>query len=177
VPNRTRLPDERQAVTHKFSIAGHKGYLTVGLYENGQPGELFISMAKEGSTVSGMMASFAIAVSMALQYGVPLKVLCEKFSHSRFEPSGYTTNANIRYAKSITDYIFRWLALRFLPQDQQPVKPQAEEPVVVEPMPTQEGLAGVVASDSPSCSECGSIMVRSGACYKCMNCGGTSGCS
>src|SRR5271166_1273748 len=111
---RHRLPEERASLTHKFGIAGHEGYITVGLYPNGQPGEIFIKMAKEGSTVSGLMDSFATAVSLALQHGVPLKVLCEKFAHSRFEPSGWTGNEHIGYAKSIMDYIFRWLQLRFL---------------------------------------------------------------
>jgi len=111
---RHRLPEERASLTHKFSIAGHEGYITVGLYPSGQPGEIFIRMAKEGSTVSGLMDSFATAASLALQHGVPLKVLCEKFAHSRFEPSGWTGNEHIGYAKSIMDYIFRWLQLRFL---------------------------------------------------------------
>jgi ribonucleoside-diphosphate reductase alpha chain len=111
---RHRLPEERASLTHKFGLAGHEGYITVGLYPNGQPGEIFIKMAKEGSTVSGLMDSFATAISLALQHGVPLKVLCEKFAHSRFEPSGWTGNEHIGYAKSIMDYIFRWLQLRFL---------------------------------------------------------------
>ena len=111
---RHRLPEERPSLTHKFSIAGHEGYITVGLYPNGQPGEIFIKMAKEGSTVSGLMDSFATAVSLSLQHGVPLKVLCEKFAHTRFEPSGWTGNEQIGFAKSIMDYIFRWLQLRFL---------------------------------------------------------------
>ena len=111
---RHRLPEERASLTHKFGIAGHEGYITVGLYPNGQPGEIFIKMAKEGSTVSGLMDSFATAISLALQHGVPLKVLCEKFAHTRFEPSGWTGNEQIGYAKSIMDYIFRWLQLRFL---------------------------------------------------------------
>jgi ribonucleoside-diphosphate reductase alpha chain len=111
---RHRLPDERASVTHKFAIAGHEGYLTVGLYPTGQPGEVFIKMAKEGSTVSGLMDAFATAISLALQHGVPLKVLCEKFAHTRFEPSGWTGNEQIGYAKSLMDYIFRWLHLRFL---------------------------------------------------------------
>jgi ribonucleoside-diphosphate reductase alpha chain len=111
---RHRLPEERASVTHKFSIAGHEGYITVGLYPTGQPGELFIKMAKEGSTVSGLMDSFATSISLALQHGVPLKVLCEKFAHTRFEPSGWTGNEQIGYAKSLMDYIFRWLNLRFL---------------------------------------------------------------
>jgi ribonucleoside-diphosphate reductase alpha chain len=111
---RHRLPEERASVTHKFSIAGHEGYITVGLYPTGQPGEIFIKMAKEGSTVSGLMDSFATAISLALQHGVPLRVLCEKFAHTRFEPSGWTGNEQIGYAKSLMDYIFRWLNLRFL---------------------------------------------------------------
>ncbi len=119
-PYRRKLPDERSAITHKFSVGAHEGYLTVGLYEEGQPGEIFITMAKEGSTVSGLMDSLATAVSLALQYGVPLKVLCDKFSHMRFEPSGWTNNPKIHFAKSIMDYIFRWLAYKFLPKDAQP---------------------------------------------------------
>ena len=115
---RHRLPEERASITHKFSIAGHEGYITVGLYPNQQPGEIFIRMAKEGSTVSGLMDSFATAISLALQHGVPLRVLCEKFAHTRFEPSGWTGNAQIGYAKSLMDYIFRWLNLRFLSGEQ-----------------------------------------------------------
>ncbi len=111
---RHRLPSERASITHKFGLAGHEGYITVGLYPNGQPGEIFIRMAKEGSTVSGLMDSFATAVSLALQHGVPLRVLCEKFAHTRFEPSGWTGNEQIGYAKSIMDYIFRWIQIRFL---------------------------------------------------------------
>ena len=109
-PFRRRLPDERKALTHHFSVGGQEGYLTVGLYEDGVPGEIFITMSKEGSTVSGLMDCFATAVSLALQYGVPLKVLCAKFSHTRFEPSGFTGNPEIGYAKSLMDYIFRWIA-------------------------------------------------------------------
>jgi ribonucleoside-diphosphate reductase alpha chain len=111
---RRRLPDERQALTHHFSIAGQEGYLTVGVYEDGLPGEIFITMAKQGSTISGLMDSFATAVSLALQYGVPLEVLCGKFTHTRFEPSGWSGNPKIGYAKSIVDYIFRWLELKFI---------------------------------------------------------------
>ncbi len=116
---RHRLPDERLSITHKFKVGGHEGYLTVGLYKDGMPGELFITMAKEGSTVSGLMDSFACATSIALQHGVPLKLLCEKFAHTRFEPSGWSNNPDIGYAKSIMDYIFRWLQLRFLTGQQQ----------------------------------------------------------
>src|SRR5438445_4293668 len=130
---RRRLPVERRAITHKFSIAGHDGYITVGMYEDGQPGEIFLVMAKEGSVVSGLMDSFATAVSLALQYGVPLQVLVDKFSHVRFEPSGFTNNPEIPIAKSIVDYIFRWLASKFLGKDQQRaigvhVKEDAEAP-------------------------------------------------
>jgi ribonucleoside-diphosphate reductase alpha chain len=203
-PFRRKLPDERRAVTHKFSVGGHEGYLTVGLYDNGQPGEIFITMAKEGSTVSGLMDSFATAVSLALQYGVPLKVLCDKFSHTRFEPSGWISNRDIGYAKSLMDYIFRWLALKFLPKDAQPrentslaapngteVRAAAElasqftraageagSAASGGPAPSQPGPAGVAhTDDAPSCPDCGAIMVRNGACYRCMNCGSTSGCS
>ncbi len=201
-PYRRKLADERRAITHKFSISGHEGYLTVGLYEDGQPGEIFITMAKEGSTVSGLMDSFATAVSLALQYGVPLKVLCDKFSHMRFEPSGWTLNPDIKYAKSIMDYIFRWLAIKFLPKDAQPQEdasvsalngPELEkaaglasqfsraagERATVYPNGSvQPSLVGVEqADDAPSCPDCGAIMVRNGACYRCMNCGSTSGCS
>jgi ribonucleoside-diphosphate reductase alpha chain len=200
-PYRRKLPDERRAITHKFSVGAHEGYLTVGLYDDGPPGEIFITMAKEGSTVSGLMDSFATAVSLALQYGVPLKVLCDKFSHMRFEPSGWTNNPEVRYAKSIMDYIFRWMAYKFLPKDAQPSEDasvaslngsevekaaglasqftQAAGGTDVLPAANgQAGLAGVVHSeDAPSCSDCGAIIVRNGACYKCLNCGSTSGCS
>jgi ribonucleoside-diphosphate reductase alpha chain len=200
---RRKLADERKAITHKFAVGQHEGYLTVGLYENGQPGEIFITMAKEGSTVSGLMDSFATAVSLALQYGVPLKVLCDKFSHTRFEPSGWSPNPEIRYAKSVMDYIFRWLALKFLPRDAQPREDasvqslngkeaekatefasQFSRATTEAPQSgfsssmSQGGLVGVNQSDdAPSCADCGAIMVRNGACYKCLNCGSTSGCS
>ncbi len=202
-PFRRKLPDERMGFTHKFAVGQHEGYLTVGLYDNGQPGEIFITMAKEGSTVSGLMDSFATAVSLALQYGVPLKVLCDKFSHTRFEPSGWTHHPEIRYAKSVMDYIFRWLAWKFLPRDAQPSEDasvqslngtEAEKASELASRFTratgetpqagfafsmsQAGLSGVHPSDdAPSCADCGAIMVRNGACYKCLNCGSTSGCS
>jgi len=200
-PYRRKLPDERRAITHKFAVGAHEGYLTVGHYDDGPPGEIFITMAKEGSTVSGLMDSFATAVSLALQYGVPLKVLCDKFSHMRFEPSGWTNNPEVRYAKSIMDYIFRWMAYKFLPKDAQPSEDAsvaslngsevekaaglasqftqaAGGPGILASETGQAGLAGVVHSeDAPPCSDCGAIMVRSGACYKCLNCGSTSGCS
>ncbi|MBI3323930.1 MAG: hypothetical protein HYZ92_01460 [Candidatus Omnitrophica bacterium] len=194
-PYRRRLPDERQAVIHKFSIGGHEGYITVGMFEDGAPGELFIVMSKEGSTLSGVMDSFATAVSLALQYGVPLKVLIDKFSHVRFEPSGVTNNAEIRFAKSVVDYIFRWMALRFLPKEeaQEAVldRPSSVTPAAAEspapaaaateprrnPLEQHERRTFVAQADAPACSDCGSLMVRNGNCYKCGNCGSTSGCS
>src|SRR6185312_9962040 len=118
-PTRRKLPDERHAITHKFDIAGHEGYITVGLFDDGQPGEIFLVMAKEGSTISGFADAFAQAISYALQYGVPLQALVDKFSHVRFEPSGMTRNPEIRFAKSIVDYIFRWMATKFLSNDAQ----------------------------------------------------------
>ena len=198
-PRRRRLPDERAAITHKFDIAGHEGYITVGLYEDGQPGELFIVMAKEGSTISGFADAFAQAISYALQYGVPLQDLVDKFSHVRFEPSGMTKNPDVRFAKSIVDYIFRWMASKFLSKDAQyrvGVNNRDEFVSSPEQLPLDVAAAagaaptGAVASksissfaamqnqeDAPPCSTCGSIMVRSGACYKCSNCGTTSGCA
>jgi len=131
VPRRERLPDTRQSVTHKFSVAGHEGYITVGLYPDGRPGELFITMAKEGSTIGGMMDCFGTAVSMSLQYGVPLEVYVRKFSHTRFEPMGHTKNPDVRFAKSIIDYIFRWLGVTFLPgyrEANNGIAPAAEKP-------------------------------------------------
>jgi ribonucleoside-diphosphate reductase alpha chain len=197
---RRRLPDERRSITHKFSIGGHEGYMTVGMYDDGAPGEIFVTMAKEGSVVSGLMDSFATAISMSLQYGVPLKVLCDKFSHTRFEPSGFTGNPDIPIAKSISDYIFRWLALKFLPSEDgaaistAPALPPGVAPAaqtragaqVVEtpslPAPQKvNGANGASAhatdTDAPPCPTCGSITVRNGACYKCVNCGSTTGCS
>jgi ribonucleoside-diphosphate reductase alpha chain len=196
---RRKLPEERRAVTHKFNIGGHEGYITVGMYVDGTPGEIFIVMAKEGSTVSGLMDSFATAISLALQYGVPLKVLVDKFSHTRFEPSGWTNHKDIGYAKSIMDYIFRWLALKFLPGYEMKESASMTENAKVDAetsssdaalspggaalgsSPAGRGAqsrpAPVFASDAPTCSECGSLMTRNGSCYKCENCGATSGCS
>jgi ribonucleoside-diphosphate reductase alpha chain len=196
-PARRKLPDERHAITHKFQIAGHEGYITVGMYEDGKPGEIFLVMAKEGSTISGLMDAFATSISMALQYGVPLEALVEKFSHVRFEPSGFTKNPEIPYAKSITDYIFRWLASKFLSiEHQERVGVQTSEsslkphsgpvlPVVAHPErldrapepPQAPGAAMRAQSDAPPCHYCGSIMIRNGSCYRCANCGTTSGCS
>jgi ribonucleoside-diphosphate reductase alpha chain len=264
LPHRRRLPSERSAITHKFDIAGHEGYITVGLYPDGQPGEIFLKMAKEGSTVSGLMDTFATTVSVALQYGVPLKDLVNKFAHVRFEPSGFTGNQEIPIAKSIVDYIFRWLGSRFLSPDDKanlglidrtavvadvpvsspgsaavvpaeaatsavaasapaPAAPATElqttdsdapkaTAVAAEPLaviatngalgnghangngngksnggstaPITLNLGGFntkvsfqTQADAPSCMDCGSIMVRNGSCYKCLNCGSTSGCS
>ncbi len=213
-PRRRRLPDERRALTHKFSIAGHEGYITVGLYDDGKPGEMFITMAKEGTVVSGLMDSFATSISIGMQYGVPLEVLVNKFVHMRFEPSGFTNNAHIRIAKSIVDYIFRWMALKFLSTDEQKqvgvnfeiptdksleeVKENHDDVRVPEPRQANifaeplldrsqkeekenENISHTSTfdnqSDAPACSTCGAMMVRNGACYKCLNCGTTSGCS
>ncbi len=178
-PVRRKLPDERRSITHKFSIGGHEGYITVGMYDDGTPGEIFITMAKEGSTISGLMDAFATAVSFNLQYGVPLKFLVDKFAHVRFEPSGWTGNQQIPYAKSIMDYIFRWLGAKFLGTEYA-VTEAGETPTLrpTEPEAQQQlPFAGAEVSDAPLCAECGSIMTRNGSCYKCGNCGGTSGCS
>src|SRR5690348_12543995 len=177
-PVRRKLPDERRSITHKFSIGGHEGYITVGMYDDGSPGEIFITMAKEGSTISGLMDAFATAVSFNLQYGVPLKFLVDKFAHVRFEPSGWTGNQQIPYAKSIMDYIFRWLGAKFLGAEY--AITEAGETTTLrptEPDPQQDLPFAPVAADAPLCAECGSIMTRNGSCYKCGNCGGTSGCS
>ncbi len=234
-PLRRRLPDERKSLTHKFSVAGHEGYITVGLYDDGTPGEFFIRMAKGGSVIAGLIDAFATSTSIALQYGVPLKVLVNKFAHVRFEPSGFTNNPNIRIAKSIVDYIFRWLALKFLSPEEAkavgvntevqtigdagqasfepptPVAMAAPEPPTAEsctpsctPLPDEPKTAISAAAaaqltidaqkdrgrtsnaltmsfdnqaDAPVCDTCGAMMVRNGACYKCLNCGSTSGCS
>ncbi|WP_345786429.1 vitamin B12-dependent ribonucleotide reductase [Chthonomonas sp.] len=194
-PLRRKLPDERQAITHKFSIAGHEGYLTVGLYPDGQPGEIFLTMSKEGSTISGLMDSFATAVSLALQYGVPLQTLVDKFAHTRYEPAGYTNNPDIPIAKSISDYIFRYLGMKFLNRVPQPEKPAlsgngveetstverptslASSPPSMEALLANEKETFQNQSDAPICVDCGSLMVRNGACFKCLNCGSVYGCS
>lgn len=193
---RRKLPAERQSITHKFSVGGHDGYITVGLFEDGKPGEIFIVMAKEGSTISGLMDSFATSISLALQYGVPMDVLIDKFAHTRFEPSGFTQNKKIPMAKSIMDYIFRWLATHFCDENKQrAIGIQLDTPVnadhdaglsvpTIPPLKTAvsvsvapNAMAPITKDDAPTCSDCGAIMVRNGACYKCLNCGGTSGCS
>ena len=218
-PRRRKLEDERHAFTHKFSIAGHEGYLTTGLYSDGQPGEIFLKMAKEGSTVSGLMDTIATMTSIALQYGVPLKALVDKFSHTRFEPSGFTNNRQIPIAKSVMDYVFRYLGNRYLEVEDLPVPVDEDDgmgttalvssgdavessadsgsPAVPTPLRAAGAVAGgsgnatssaaastsamassfVNQADAPSCMDCGSIMIRNGACYKCPNCGSTSGCS
>src|SRR5215472_6269803 len=154
---RHRLPDERRSTTHRFSVAGHKGYITVGMYPNGEPGELFIVMAKEGSTVSGLVSSFAQVVSVALQYGVPLEVLCEKFVHTRFEPSGFTGNPEIPLATSIMDYIFQWLKLRFSGKRTLPASTHALAPSLA-PTATSPVIEEAVEScDAPLCRHCGSL--------------------
>jgi ribonucleoside-diphosphate reductase alpha chain len=227
LPLRRRLPDTRTAITHKFDIAGHEGYLTVGLFENGQPGELFITMAKEGSTIGGLMDSIGTLTSMALQYGVPLEALAKKFAHQRFEPSGFTKNPEIRNAASIIDYVFRWMALQFIagyaeanggnrnqPELPMPglleeVKKKINRPVPDLPLSedteiiarkpgsnlgngghqgngasghgrTINTLSDAIAhfqQDAPTCPNCGHVAVRNGACYKCLNCGESLGCS
>ncbi len=199
---RHRLPAERASLTHKFKVGNHEGYITVGLYPDGSPGEIFITMAKEGSTVSGVMDCFATAISIALQHGVPLRLLCEKFKHTRFEPSGWTGNPDINYASSMMDYIFRWLELRFINGQQgelfanlgkagtpattpAEVEAPVEEPIANRQEPTpklyhhaSDALKDVVdMGDAPACATCGAIMTRNGSCFRCMSCGSTSGCS
>jgi ribonucleoside-diphosphate reductase alpha chain len=237
-PMRRRLPDTRCSLTHKFNIAGHEGYLTVGLYDDGQPGELFITMAKEGSTIGGLMDSLGTATSVALQYGVPIQSLVNKFTHQRFEPAGMTTNRDIPIAKSLVDYIFRWMGIQFIPgyreantpkresegrgssepapgrigselgwttSAQRPVNPtggpiavaKVQEQDVVQRQTETSTVGGVKSvkqtttvthastlslamesvGDAPPCDVCGTITVRSGTCYKCVNCGNSMGCS
>jgi ribonucleoside-diphosphate reductase alpha chain len=190
---RRKLPSERSSITHKFSIGGHEGYITVGMYETGEPGEIFIKMAKEGSTLSGFMDGFALSVSIGLQYGVPLKALVDKFINTRFEPAGYTGHPAIPYAKSVLDYIGRWLGGRFISPDYLthngdtalPAATVAATPTAPPPLlaSTHDDPQSAQASPrpmfdgAPTCSECGMLMTPNGACYKCENCGGTSGCS
>ncbi len=202
--NRYKLPDERASFTHKFSIGGHEGYITVGMYEDGSPGEIFVRMAKEGSVIAGLMDSFATSISLALQHGVPLHILIDKFKGTRFEPSGFTGNQEIPIATSIMDYLFRWLAIRFptdgasiadrhpaarLAQLDLPKVPllskdyitldarRAEAGIPVVEVVDVKDRAWVQETDAPPCHECGTLMVRNGACHKCPNCGSTSGCS
>jgi len=198
---RRKLPSERNSITHKFSVGGHEGYITVGMYADGHPGEIFIKMAKEGSTLSGIMDAFALSVSISLQYGVPLRALVDKFVNSRFEPSGYTGNPKIRYAKSVVDYIGRWLGAKFISPDyldNDAALGESEARTVTVVASTPEASAApaqapaapariaetetttrprAAAEDAPYCSECGMLMTPNGSCYKCSNCGSTSGCS
>lgn len=190
-PSRRRLPDERQSITHKFSIAGHEGYLTVGMFEDGLPGEVFLTMSKEGSAISGLVDTIATMTSMSLQYGVPLESLVKKFSHSRFEPAGFTNNKDIPIAKSVIDYVFRWLEQKFITnnvevnntveqldfpqQDQWPLLGALES--TKQERIEQEVKIAQMQTDAPGCHSCGTIMVRNGTCYRCLNCGETSGCS
>jgi ribonucleoside-diphosphate reductase alpha chain len=188
-PVRRRLPTDRQAICHKFEIAGHEGYIHVGFFEDGTPGEIFIKMAKEGSTISGLMDTIGVLTSMAIQYGVPLEVLVQKFSHVRFEPSGFTKNPDIPIAKSLIDYIFRFFGLRFLSAEARAAiglaeleEPSRSHAPAVEARgatapPVRQGIAFTPSADAPSCPDCGALMVRNGSCYKCLNCGATSGCS
>jgi ribonucleotide reductase alpha subunit len=235
-PLRRRLPDTRNAITHKFDVAGHEGYITAGLYEDGQPGEVFITMAKEGSTIGGLMDAIATLVSVSLQYGVPVESLVRKFEHVRFEPAGMTRNPEIPMAKSLVDYIFRWLAMEFVPGYRDTNAPQRAAKVPPRPAPAgspapsprpdavrldaqsqAHGLSDAqlrevhspkfqateshdaaapgpqlrrsltvdpvsqqsteMQADAPGCDVCGSITVRSGTCYKCLNCGNSMGCS
>src|SRR5437763_11443706 len=198
-PLRRRLPDQREATIHKFSINGNEGYLMVGLYSDQTPGEIFVVMSKEGSTISGLMDAFATSVSIALQYGVPLKVLVNKFIHTRFEPAGMTNNPEIRFAKSVVDYIFRYLGLKYLSKEDQDALGLAKTMVenhetqakLVEPAQKSEArtvfgqassgrlepalLTFDPQSDAPACDNCGMIVVRARSCYKCLNCASSSG--
>lgn len=203
VPRRRRMPDERQALTHKFRIAGHKGYLTVGLFEDGTPGEIFLTMAKQGSLMSGLMDTFATSVSISLQYGVPLDVLVRKFINTHYEPYGFTSNPQIRIAKSFTDYIVRYLALRFLTEEElaelgiksdaavnpaqvalvfdaaapevPTVDPEATAPTTNTSINTEMPAQPIVQSDAPPCPTCGSMTTKTGTCYTCLSCGSTTG--
>jgi ribonucleoside-diphosphate reductase alpha chain len=200
---RRRLHDTRASLTHKFSIEGHEGYITVGLFEDNTPGELFVTMAKEGSTLSGMMDAFATSISLSLQYGVPMAHLVEKFAHMRFEPSGWTGNSELGFAKSIVDYVFRWLGYRFLSTEDKMAIGLVRTSEIVDPAPQLELLSKAVSMatpatpsqettwsepaptrrrmnstpDAPPCPRCGWLTVRNGTCHKCENCGETTGCS
>jgi ribonucleoside-diphosphate reductase alpha chain len=188
---REKMPVERTSVTHKFNVGGHEGYITVGMYPDSRPGEIFIKMSKEGSTLSGVMDGLALTISLGLQYGVPLKVFVDKLVNTRFEPSGITANANIRFATSVLDYIARWLGGRFISTDYlklnglSPVENTqvAAPPLAPAMMPASSAADAASKSPrdahegAPTCSECGMLMVPNGACYKCENCGSTSGCS
>ncbi len=203
---RKKLPDERKSITHKFSVAGHEGYITVGLYEDGFPGEVFVTMSKDGSTMNGIVNAWAVTMSLALQHGVPIKSLIDKFVFTRFEPAGMTNNKLIPISQSIVDYLGRWLALKFLPKQEalhylnpdlidlfleQDISrsKSSNENTIIEQKSDEVVKKNVILSneyneflkmnneDAPICSECGSVTVRNGTCYKCLNCGTTTGCS
>jgi ribonucleoside-diphosphate reductase alpha chain len=186
---RRKLPDERKSITHKFSVGGHEGYIIVGMYEEGPPGEIFIKMAKEGSTLSGFMDGVALSISIGLQYGVPLRVLVDKLTNTRFEPSGFTENPSIRYASSVLDYIARWLGGKFLSLEYLKPRVASNEHELIQPATNapsvnrkeresaHPGNGSTTTGDAPSCPTCGMLMVPNGSCYKCVNCGSTSGCS
>src|SRR5881275_990369 len=189
---REKMPVERASVTHKFSVGGHEGYITVGMYDDGRPGEIFIKMSKEGSTLSGVMDGLALTISLGLQYGVPLKVFVDKLLNTRFEPSGITANPNIRFVSSVLDYIARWLGGRFISSDYLKLNggathtensgPGVLPPAILSalaslPAPSTAAKPTNAHEGAPTCSECGMLMVPNGACYKCENCGSTSGCS
>ena len=189
---REKMPYERASVTHKFSVSGHEGYITAGMYDDGRPGEVFIKMAKEGSTLSGVMDGLALTISLGLQYGVPLKVFVDKLLNTRFEPSGITANPNIRFVSSVLDYIARWLGGRFISSDYLKLNsgathtensgPAVPAPAMLSalaslPAPSATAKPTNAHEGAPTCSECGMLMVPNGACYKCENCGSTSGCS
>jgi len=182
---RRKLPDERKSITHKFAIGGHEGYIIVGMYKEGAPGEIFIKMAKEGSTLSGFMDGLALSISIGLQYGVPLKAIVDKLTNTRFEPSGFTENPDIRYSSSVLDYIARWLGGKFLSPEYLKPRTLLEEDTTQAPGRLAATTAGAMSpekqpsarGDAPSCSICGMLMVPNGSCYKCANCGSTSGCS
>jgi ribonucleoside-diphosphate reductase alpha chain len=195
---RHRLPSERRSLTHHFTIAGFEGYITVGLFPNGQPGEVFLNISKDGSTLGGLTNSFAKAISLGLQYGVPLELFCGKFSHTRFEPSGWTGNPEIGFASSIMDYIFRWLRLRFIDRRSSPALPEDEvhrllcnsvdaknvelsnttlsRNEVNQRNPIDAMRQVVDMGDAPTCNICGALCARSGACFRCLTCGQTTGC-
>lgn len=186
---RERLPAERRSITHRFEVGGHEGYIIVGMYEDGRPGEVFIKMAKEGSTLSGVMDGLALSLSVGLQYGVPLKALVDKLTNTRFEPSGFTQNPQIRSASSVLDYVARWLGGKFISSDYlRPGTPSSERETFTPPsgaaggdqgktQPTPTRNPSASTGDAPSCPTCGMLMVPNGSCYKCVNCGSTSGCS
>lgn len=186
---RERLPAERRSITHRFEVGGQEGYITVGMYDDGRPGEVFIKMAKEGSTLSGVMDGLALSLSISLQYGVPLKALADKLMNTRFEPSGFTQNPQIRYASSLLDYVSRWLGGKFISSDYLKLATELNEKEAVTPLGGTQAVSPTNAhpappanpptstGDAPSCPTCGMLMVPNGSCYKCINCGSTSGCS